>query len=160
MTTINDEVLKIEANAEGISGWMAFETENPFIHPVFGKFISFEGFWYYIKSHGTNTDARFVSNGWGRSRCRATAVPVDNFDEIIYEGYYYMLKAMPPEKLQPILNNTRRFTFFYTTQSGEKVHTSYAWAAEGIARAIQCLRDGVEYPRPDYGTLLFKAKLD
>lgn len=156
-----NDVLEIDPTSEGIARDMAFETVNPFKHPMFGAFVSFEGFWYYVRSHGTATNARFVSDGWGRRRFRNPGIPVDNFDEIIYDGYYHMLMCMPKDKLQAILDNDRKFTFVYKDPAtSEMKPTSYAWVAKGLANVIDHIRRGVPYPTPNYGKLLATAVIE
>ena len=155
------DTINIDYASEGVAKYLSFEEENPFTHPVFGKFLSFEGFWYYIRSHGTDTAARFVSGGWGRRHCKPIPVPVANFDEIIYEGYYHMLMAMPAEKLEPILENKKRFTFHYVDPvTKTRKAKSFAWMSNGITNVIDHVREGKVYPTPDYNRLLASAIVD
>lgn len=161
ITTQVDDTINIDFASNGIAKHLSFEEENPFTHPVFGKFLSFEGFWYYVRSHGTDTTARFISGGWGRRHCKPIAVPVTNFDEILYEGYYHMLMAMPEEKLKPILENKKRFTFQYIDVATKKVRSkSFAWMSNGITNVIDHVREGKVYPAPDYSRLLASAIVD
>lgn len=71
----------------------------PFDHPLYGKFESMEGFWFWLSSGKQFNKLRnlhgFKANQLGKIVCSKGSVKIDNFKEIILEAMRVKLRQNP-----------------------------------------------------------------
>ena len=123
-THINCDVF----GATKLGRMLSLKAKVPFEHPVFGRFNSLEGYYYFIKYE--NLEKEKLQTLWGRelheyvfgkpgerSDCRPRTKVLD-FLRLMYEGTYYKIKSNP-EMIKLIRENQLQYDVYYKKRSGD-----------------------------------------
>lgn len=131
---------------------------QPWTHPVHRNFNSMEGFWWWIKSKGTDDHFRFMHP----VQCRLRGSPlyrnqeIDDFHVIIMEANYFRV-ANDPDLQAAIIESTEPFDLFYTDNQGRMVRPApYKWIIPGWEYIRTCLRDNVAWDSNVFRSMLTK----
>lgn len=111
---------------------------TPFEHPIFGSFLSMEGYWYYVKTGFQYQELRHFHGAACKSYAKTLpAVEFAHFKEAILDGIRCKLKQNR-NILQLLQESTLPLThyYFYGTLSNPKVidQPQHMWQIEEIER--------------------------
>lgn len=119
--------------------WLTNFSYSPFNHPVYGKFFSMEGFWYWIATGQVEDKFRelvgYKAKEFGKT---LEIAPVEGFEDIIKSGIRYKLLSNK-EKLKGLIDSRLPLTHYYV-YGGKCVPAGYKWITEyieGVRKACQ-----------------------
>ena len=119
----------------------------PFLHPVYGKFNTVTGFWYYISSSNRDERCRTMRSSKLRVIFKGQKLPpVKNFKAIILEAYW--LKIIQHEAIKKELMESTLPIDCYFFKEGENNRTrprNHRWLLQGLNEIRNCLKKGVDF---------------
>lgn len=123
-----------------------------FEHPVFGKFNTVTGFWYYISSSDRNNECRALNSNKLRRMFNDVKLPsIKNFRAIILEAYW--LKIKQHEAIQHELLKTELpldCHFIKTDGTTRTRPKNYRWLLQGLNDMRNALKKGVDFDYTRY----------
>lgn len=123
-----------------------------FEHPVFGKFNTLTGFWYYISSTDRKNECRTLNSNKLRRMFKDIKLPsIKNFRAIILEAYW--LKITQHEAIQHELLSTELPLDCYFIAANGTVRTrpkNYRWLLQGLNDMRNALKKGVDFDYTRY----------
>ena len=123
-----------------------------FEHPVFGKFNTLTGFWYYISSTDRKNECRTLNSNKLRRMFKDVKLPsIKNFRAIILEAYW--LKITQHEAIQHELLNTELplDCYFITANGNTRTRPkNYRWLLQGLNDMRNALKKGVDFDYTRY----------
>lgn len=136
-----------------------------FNHPVFGPFISMEGFWWYIQAHDDPQRDRFRYLAGMNAKHEGKKIRyhhLPNFQQIINEANFFKIEQNP-RILQLVLESELPFQMYYIFRSNdpEAPKTGVVvrpqpgiWLVNGFEEIRAMFKEGRRPERPDYGDVL------
>ena len=119
----------------------------PFVHPVYGKFNTVTGFWYYISSSTRDEYCRTMSSGKLRAIFKGRKLPpVKNFKAIILEAYW--LKITQHEAIKKELMESTLPIDCYFFKEGENNRTrprNHRWLLQGLNEIRNALKKNTDF---------------
>lgn len=163
-TSFPNTLLLKDDGEDHINMWDAAETELgkvlnhsyklEFHHSVFGKFISIETFWSYVRSIERDDQIRSLSGRPLREfiNNKINTCQVTNFKAIIMDTHWQRIKCSQP-LMEEIKNSTLRFDCYYIhAESGQKIRPPmFKWVCLGLEEIRKALKEDRE---PDFKFLL------
>lgn len=123
-----------------------------FEHPIFGKFNTLTGFWYYISSTDRKNECRTLNSNKLRRMFKDVKLPsIKNFRAIILEAYW--LKITQNEAIQHELLNTELPLDCYFITANGTVRTrpkNHRWLLQGLNDMRNALKKGVDFDYTRY----------
>ena len=119
----------------------------PFVHPVYGKFNTITGFWYFISSSNRDERCRTMRSSKLRMLFKGQKLPpVKNFKAIILEAYW--LKIIQHEAIKKELMESTLPIDCYFFKEGENDRTrprNHRWLLQGLNEIRNALKKGVDF---------------
>lgn len=119
----------------------------PFVHPVFGKFNTVTGFWYYISSSNRDKCCRTMRSSKLRLMFKGQKLPpVKNFKAIILEAYW--LKISQHEAIKKELMESTLLLDCYFSKPDDNLRArpkNHRWLLQGMNEIRNCLKKGVDF---------------
>lgn len=128
---------------------LANETPIPVEHPLFGKFRSVTGFWYYIKSQERNEKCRkLVGRGLKELSKTMTLAHVKNFRAIMLDTIWNKIKQNPAIGTVMIETDLPYECYYEDKVNNSRKRLNYAgWFVCGLQDMRDALIQGIE---PDF----------
>ncbi len=119
----------------------------PFVHPVYGKFNTITGFWYYISSSNRDERCRTTKSSKLRMIFKGQKLPpVKNFKAIILEAYW--LKIIQHEAIKKELMESTLPIDCYFFKEGENNRTrprNHRWLLQGLNEIRGALKKNTDF---------------
>lgn len=156
-----------ENSVTDLGKMLSLDANIGFDHPIFGKFKTLRGYWYYI-SCGQNKEDRFryltgvqlfdlYKRTANQLRNKNQSFYIKNFKAIILEGCY--LKMIQNQQLHDLVfDNIIDIDCYSTLPSGLRKEYSYSrWWITGVRLIIRAIQTG---KAPDYKLFMETDKED
>lgn len=118
-----------------------------FTHSIFGRFISMEAFWHYIRSEERDDRIRTMSGPpLKRFAEKLTKVRVPNFRALIMDSNYQKLKQYP-DLLEGLKNSTLPLECYYVFKrtDGVRIRPTFSqWLVKGFEEMRKALKENRE----------------
>ena len=119
----------------------------PFVHPVYGKFNTITGFWYYSSSSNRDERCRTTKSSKLRMIFKGQKLPpVKNFKAIILEAYW--LKIIQHEAIKKELMESTLPIDCYFFKEGENNRTrprNHRWLLQGLNEIRNALKKNTDF---------------